>query len=129
MAFTIETFLVSNDDFNYKPGASYMTSVTGSRIFNINSLVPVIQKGAGCVGVAQINELHINQYGTEVYFTFHKASDKAKEAYYNLYKNNLNLNASENEYEDSDELIIPGLSHGSGKGNKSDKKRQSYHWQ
>ena len=117
MNFTFEPFLLVDGECHYNNHKQYATTLNGQKLFNINALTPIIKKGYGCIGVAQVSSICINEYNTEVIFTFHQADSGAKDAYYNLYRNSLSLMPNPNmDYDDDEDLVIPGLMGKKSKG-------------
>lgn len=115
MRFEVENYLVleanSPSLSNLRDGKYWRYTVSGARIYPINTAIPIIRKGEGCTGLAVINEMTIAANSTTVVFTVHKCDASQAKAYYNLYRNNLSMgnNDSDDEYESAEDMIIPGL--------------------
>lgn len=88
----IGNFLVVSDyqkvRNDYSHQQAYKAMVQEQTVFTIGAAIPLIKERRGCVGVAVPYEIHINQYGTVVFFTLIDSSlvsDKMKDHYYKLY--------------------------------------------
>lgn len=107
MNYNFSSFLVMDNAKRFKVGGVYDERVSGYQILNIGTYVPVIVKGGGCVGMAKIESLLLTNNTTSVRFTFYNVpSMKEGQIYYNLYRNSL---SGSNDYEDAQDVIIPGL--------------------
>lgn len=97
-------------------GDGYNThTVTGECYIPCESLVPVIRKGHGCIGLAIIKRLTISHETTQIEFELSREISKEKKiAYYDLYRNHVTNGVSDDPYSDSDQ-VIPGAMAGSGK--------------
>lgn len=115
MKFEVENYLVleanSPSLSNLREGKYWKYAVSGARIYPINTSIPIIRKGEGCIGLAVVNEMTIDANHTVVSFTVHKCDQSQAKAYYNLYRNNLSMgnNSSDDGYEDAEDMVIPGL--------------------
>lgn len=107
-------------DESLSKGNNFFT-VTGECYLPLEKVVPVIKAGKGCIGVGVVKALHITSSSTEIQFLFENEISKSKkEAYYDLYKNNIGADESD-PYET--EAFIPGAM--TGKGNKQKNYRSS----
>lgn len=75
-------------------------------------VAPVIQKGVGCIGIATISSFTVKQDMTTVRFEYRQLGNSPRdkslaEAYYSLYRNNLNMNTAQDDYS-SEDVFIPG---------------------
>lgn len=61
--------------------------VSGMVIFPINSPIPVIVKGEGCIGIASVSKFTVDATSTTITFTLEECSKEASKVFYNLYKN------------------------------------------
>ena len=110
MKCSFNPFLVLDDGGNFKKGGNYDVRVSGYQILNIDTYVPVIVKGKGCVGLAEIKTLLFSKDTTSVRFNFYNISSEAEaKAYYNLYRNSV---GGEMDYEDGQDAVIPGIAGG-----------------
>lgn len=102
-------------DKSLSNGNNFFT-VTGECYLPLEKVVPVIKSGKGCIGVGIVKALHITSSSTEIEFLFESDISKSnKEAYYDLYKNNMGSDSSD-PYET--EAFIPGAMMGSGNNKK-----------
>jgi len=110
MNYQFESFLVvEKSRTTFQNGRQYDVALTGTRLYNLDSYVPVIIKGTGCIGLAGITGIQLTADSTIVIFTFSALRDeKEKQIYYNLYRNNISNNNS-GDYEDAKDMVIPGL--------------------
>lgn len=107
MKFDFENYIViskgsSLDDYKTKNGYEY--TVEGAKIYPLETALPIIIQGSGCVGVGWITKYAVTPTSTTISFDkliFNKP--EVLEAYYNLYK------AVASNDEDSEDVIIPGL--------------------
>lgn len=107
MKFDFENYIViskgsSLDDYKTKNGYEYTTE--GAKIYPLETALPIIIQGSGCVGVGWITKYTVTPSSTSISFDkliFNKP--EVLEAYYNLYK------AAISNDEDSEDAIIPGL--------------------
>lgn len=115
MRFEVENYLVleanSPSLSDLRDGKYWKYAVSGARIYPIEISIPIIRKGEGCIGLAVIREMTIDANSTVVVFTVHKCDSSQAKAYYNLYRNNLSMgnNASDDDYENAEDMVIPGL--------------------
>lgn len=99
-------------------------SVTGEVYIPINTVVPVILKGTGCIGTAIVEEICMRSESTRITFLFDPdISEQSKAAYYALYRNQ--VTNTEDPYDNQD-VFIPGAmgSTGASRGNASDRIRE-----
>lgn len=74
----------------------------------IETSIPVIHKGRGCIGVGVVHQLIITKGSTVVTFSLETdISETSKRAYYDLYRNQNTMNDSDDMYDNSD-VVIPG---------------------
>lgn len=98
-----------------RPNVSDTFEMSGSVILPMDTAVPVICPGTGCVGLADIKEITLKSSGlTRVTFTLKPISKNMAEAAYALYNNTTVANSS---YDDED-MTAPGMYRGSTKVNK-----------
>lgn len=115
MNLEIENYLVLESNApslsGLKEGKHWKYSVSGPHIYPIDVSIPIIRKGEGCVGLAVIQSLMITSYRTDITFNVYSVDNAAGKAYYNLYRDNINtgMNKSDDEYADSEDVLIPGL--------------------
>lgn len=107
MKFDFENYIViskgsSLDDYKTKNGYEY--TIEGAKIYPLETALPIIIQGSGCVGVGWITRYIVTTTSTTISFDkliFNKP--EVLEAYYNLYK------AVASNDENSEDVIIPGL--------------------
>ena len=114
-------FLVVEENIN---NGRNVHAVTGECYIPCESLVPVIRKGKGCVGVAVVKGLHITHESTQIEFELSREISKEKKtAYYDLYRNHVSVSGSSSDpYEDTDQ-IIPGAMVGNSRAVKEPRER------
>ena len=84
----------------------YEYTVSGEVFINLETAIPVIQQGKGCVGLGLVKKLTITKNSTTIEFTCDQISNQAAEAYYSLYRTNTAL-GNDDSY-DSQDVLIPG---------------------
>jgi hypothetical protein len=83
-------------------------AVSGEVYIPLETVVPVICKGVGCVGVGVVQRLHISKSSTTIEFELEtNISKESKRAYYDLYRNHSSSDYENDPYENSD-TVIPG---------------------
>lgn len=87
----------------------YSVAVTGECYIPCETPVPVIQKGKKCIGIGIVRSLTITAESTDISFNLStNVSKEKKQAYYDLYRNNVSaITNSDDPYENTDQ-IIPG---------------------
>lgn len=96
------------DSGHMREGGRYAYTVTGNVIFQIGAVVPLIERGNGCFGVAKVEGFSIKGSTTEVKFqALGEISQEAKKAYYTLYQLNSGVRTEDDAYDSSDQFI-PG---------------------
>lgn len=60
-------------------------TVEGQVIFELGKAIPWFQEGNGCMGLAKPFEIHMNQYGTTVFFQFVEVPKDVAKALYQYY--------------------------------------------
>lgn len=84
-------------------------TVTGTCLYPLETSLPVILKGKGCIGVAMISKLEITAESTTIYFDMKGVSEADSRAYYNLYRNQMSSSAYVEDPYDTDDQLIPGI--------------------
>lgn len=148
MQFTIETMLIvntvhTNRDWCRTVVADNDTtlSVEGPRIYPIGEMIPVIVRGEGCVGMAQIKEFTVQESVTNVTFILHECDKTTAQVLYNQYRNKVSMsNYKDASFESADDAIIPGIAPKSTRGKAAHRRYVSdgddnrprpsgdYHW-
>lgn len=86
----------------------YSYSIQGMNIYMIGVPVPIIRKRVGCLGLAVPQKFTVTENTTTVEFTITAIDKTAELIYYNLYKNFVNMNISnDTDIYDAD-VLIPG---------------------
>ncbi len=87
----------------------YQYTDQGMVLYPIGSLIPVIAKGDGCIGMAVIKSLLMEEDTTTVRFQFVKIGTQAASVLYSMYQNNASMRgySSDDPYTNSD-IVIPG---------------------
>ena len=83
-------------------------TVSGTVILKLDVPVPVIVKGKGCIGIGTVHQLLLTSDSTDITFTLSKVSKDACNAYYDLYRNQVSNSQSDDAYESSEDMVIPG---------------------
>ena len=105
----IENFIVIDaKDSLQKERKQFHYTANGSLYFPLETSIPVIEKGKGCIGIGFITEIRVRKSSTTIYFTLNKTSKEYAIAYYALYQNQLTSKGTEDPYDDTD-VIIPGM--------------------
>lgn len=104
-------------------GKTQEASLSGEVILPLDTPLPVIVQGTGCIGLGVVFELRIRLDGTIVLYKLTRDIDnRSKEAYYNLYRNQVSSGGAEERY--NADAVIPGAI-GSLRGNSS-RQRSAY---
>ena len=105
----IATFIVLDDPLKGYSKTQSRT-VNGEVYYPLETPMPIILKGKGCIGIGMVNEMTISTSSTTIVFVASKISDNDANAYYALYRNQVSVssNTSSDLYEQSD-AIIPGM--------------------
>lgn len=116
MKFEVASYLVLDNNQRYRTGAEYDRTINGYCLFNIGAYVPIIVKGVGCIGTARIRTILLSKDTTSVRFVYNPINEKEGEVHYTMYRNIVS-NMSDEDYEFSQDAIIPGLATGKKKKN------------
>lgn len=114
MKYQIESNVVVPADNRTESGirhrkAVWEVSVTGARIYPIDTPIPFIVSGKGCFGYAIVKEFTVTAETTSIKFVHTPIDDKeVTNTLYNLYRNGITANGSD-DYEDESDVIIPGM--------------------
>lgn len=118
--------LGSNDNLrNMKVSRqSYQYTGEGMLLYPIKGVIPIIQRGYGCIGTAVIKSFTVNENTTTVEFEFTEVDKNAAKVLYSLYMNSSTMTA---ELDTSDpynnDVVIPGAMGGAPKENLAERKR------
>lgn len=98
-------------------GETLEITLSNHQLFDMSTLVPVIVRGVGCIGYAEINQIVLTKNGsTKVEFYLKGMSEKSKEAAYILYTNQAATGDNANE------TMIPGIYQSRTTGPKNDRR-------
>lgn len=126
MDFKLAQFLVIDPDFNCKKG---QYTISGLVIFPVGSAIPIIKKGRGCIGIADIKSFKVTEGTTTVTFKYQETTKDSASAYYDLFLINTNSSesASGDFYDNTDQLIpgAMGLKPSKSSSNDTNKRRKS----
>ena len=118
----ITNFIVLDDVPNRKH--EYHHTVNGEVYIPLETTVPVIQKGYGCIGLGMVTEIVMRKDSTTIIFTMSKVGKDAADAYYSLYKNQVTMSDSNDVYDQSD-VVIPGMMASTAKSTPKPKRSSS----
>lgn len=112
-------FIVVDGNTSVRRGENSYT-VTGECYLPLESSIPVIQKGRGCIGLGIVKELNITVSSTRIKFEMYKdiAKDK-RDAYYELYQSSASVTENADDPYENTDTFIPGAM----VGKKSQKSR------
>lgn len=103
------TFIVVDDTMT-RNKETFTFTVSGDVIYPLETAIPVIKKGSGCIGIAIIKFSTRSATSTTITFKMSKCSTEDSRAYYNLYRNQISLSSdTEDSYENASDMIIPGM--------------------
>lgn len=87
MAYQFPSFLVVENGAEMKDrDGTFRYTSTDLLLFEPGAIVPLINLDRGCVGLATIVEIHINRYGSTIFYKVNsKIDQKFKNSYYQLY--------------------------------------------
>lgn len=110
------TFLVIDSNVNLRSLRTedrgiYKFTNNGSLIYPLETPLPIIKSGTGCVGVAVIQEMRVTATKTMVLFKVTEVSDSDGKVYYNLYRNTQSMRTEQtgsDVYDGSEDVVIPG---------------------
>ena len=110
----------------------YRYTMQGECSIPLDTPVPIIRRGTGCIGIGTVTKLQMTRTSTTMYYTIADISESNARAYYDLFRNQATVSNLEEYQED---VIIPGMMRnisasprpkydGSGYGKK--KKKESH---
>lgn len=104
-----EMFIAVDGDHGViREGGHYSYTVTGAVMFQLGTVLPLIEKRRGCFGLGKVEGFATNGNVTEVKFqALGDISSDAKKAYYTLYQLNAGVRVEDDEF-DSGDQYIPG---------------------
>lgn len=120
-------FIDTDSNTNFYAGKKYQYTNTGTLLYPIGSIIPVIRKGKNCIGLAKVLSFMVTEDTTTVQFQMlGKINEASKEAYYALYLQSASFSTQDADdiYENTDQFI-PGAM-GLGKGNARKSKKKSF---
>ena len=113
----LANFIVVDDTMSRNRDICTFT-VNGDVIYPLETPLPVIRKGSGCIGIGIISSSTRKSTTTSITFKLSETSASAANAYYDLYRNQVSTGGSDDAYDTSD-AIIPGMMVGSRKPSAS----------
>ena len=119
----ITNFIVLDDRVGRM--SEYRHTVNGEVYIPLETSVPVIVKGVGCIGLGMVIEINMTKASTTFTFTMSKVGRDAADAYYSLYKNQISMTDTEDVYDQSD-VIIPGMMASTTKSTPKPKRSSNY---
>lgn len=114
----IENYIVLDSDAKMsklKQGrSSYEYTVGGAVIYPVGSIIPVIQKSRGCIGLAKVEQITVRESSTTISFTV-VTKDGNFEGIYNAYRMSVSFmpSSSRDIYDDEDSIGAGGDEEGS----------------
>ena len=106
----ILNFIVIDDSLRSKKisRSEYAHTIGGAVYLPVETSLPVILKGEGCVGLGSVSKLEITAEATTIYFKVYEIDESQKKAYYALFRNQVTMSNSDDPYDNTDQ-IIPGM--------------------
>lgn len=105
----ISNFIVVDDYKRIKNGSTFLHSVNGTVIYPLETPLPIIQKGNGCIGIGMISEIVMSSSSTRITFTVSKVNSDDADAYYRLYQNQVSVSNDTDGYDVGADMVIPGM--------------------
>lgn len=113
-------------NMNFFANRKYHYTNTGSLIYPIGQIIPVIRKGKDCVGLAKVVSFMVTEDTTTVEFLMlGKINDASKEAYFALYSQGASFGTAgaDDMYENTDQFIPGAMGLGKGTSRKAKKNK------
>jgi hypothetical protein len=113
--FKLGQFLEVGKDFDTNKYRSadrtYDYTISGHIIYNIGTVVPVINRRGECIAVAKILEFTVSEFNTTVRFTFNsKIKQETRAAFTRYYQSIANIEADDGDDPYSDNYApLPGV--------------------
>ena len=101
------TFIVVDDPLRGYSRPQERT-MNGEVYFPLETPMPIILKGKGCIGIGMIHKMTITKSSTTIKFEATKINDNDANAYYALYRNQVSVSDNTDSYDQTD-VIIPGM--------------------
>lgn len=86
----------------------YQYTEQGMLLYPIGSLVPIIEKGYGCIGIATVKSLTMDANSTTVIFTVSEVDKSTANTLYGMYRNNATVMGNNDDPYSNTDQIIPG---------------------
>lgn len=103
----ILNFIVIDDKQHYYDDNDlYSFTAQGECYIPLETPVPIIRRGIGCIGIGLVAELKITRTSTTIIYSISDISEMSARAYYDLYRNQATASNTEEYRED---VIIPGM--------------------
>lgn len=105
----IASFIVVDDYKRIKSGGICEHTVNGTVLYPLETSLPIIQKGKGCIGLGMVSETTMTTSSTRIVFRVSRVNDDDAKAYYRLYQNQVSTSNDEDVYDASSDMVIPGM--------------------
>lgn len=105
----LSTFIVVDDYKRIKTGGICEHTVNGAVIYPLETPLPIIQKGKGCIGIGMISEVNMTTSSTRIVFKVSKVNIDDGNAYYRLYQNQVSAVNDDDAYDAAADMVIPGM--------------------
>ena len=102
-------FIIVDDTMNRKNRDTFEFTVNGDVIYPLETPLPVIRKGVGCIGIGIISTSVRKNTTTSITFRVSETNKDAAKAYYDLYRNQVSSSNSDDIYDNASDTIIPGM--------------------
>lgn len=122
MNFKFMQFLIVDPDFNCKK-RNY--TISGIAIFPVGSVIPIIKKGKGCAGLADIKNISYNEETTSITFKYVETTKESASAFYDLFLINSGSEPASGDFYENTDQLIPGAMGLKSKKSMQNKKRNS----
>ena len=119
----IASFIVVDDYKRIKSGGICAHTVNGTVLYPLETSLPIIQKGKGCIGLGMVSEITMTTSSTRIVFSVSRVDDDDAKAYYRLYQNQVSTSNDEDVYDASSDMVIPGMMVSSRQPKISDRDR------
>ena len=104
----VATFIVLDDPLK-RSSKEYERTLNGEVYFPLETPMPIIVKGKGCIGIGMVSELRITKSSTTITFRWSNVNEADANAYYALYRNQVSVSDDNTDPYDQSDAIIPGM--------------------
>ena len=84
----------------------YSHTLEGEVYIPLETPIPIIRRGSGCIGIGLVVELTITKTSTTIVYSMSNISEVNAKAYYDLYRNQATASNTDGYQED---VVIPGM--------------------